>query len=117
MRDIVRRWAPLAAFVFIALMAGLAIQQSAKRDAELLHEGLMRSCERQNVRDHASNQRSAVIEEVLLAAAESREREAEIAGSDEARKVNLEVAERYRILAAGIPYVDPVNCDDAVPRP
>lgn len=113
----VRRWAPLLAFLFVTLAAGYAIQQSAERDAQLLFEGLMRSCERQNLRDHASNKRSSVIEEVLFAAADSREREASVAGSPEARKVHLEIAERYRVLASGIPFIDPVDCEEVVPRP
>lgn len=116
-RTFLGAWAPLVAFIIISIAGGYAIQQSSQRDAELLYEGLFKSCERQNVRDKASNQRSAVIEEVLNAAATSREKEAEVAKDLASRKINLEVAERYRFLATSIPYINPVQCSDVVPRP
>lgn len=110
-------WAPMVAFIIVAFAAGYAIQQSSQRDANLLYEGLLRSCERQNVRDKASNQRTAVIKEVLAAAADSREEEAKVAVNPESREIKLDVAERYRELVSSLPYVDPVRCSEVVPRP
>lgn len=110
-------WAPLLAFIFIAFVGGYAIQQSASRDAELLRQGLLQSCERANLRDEIANQRSEIMTQVLVAAAESREEEAEFAPTEESKKANLEVADRYRTLAMSVPYVEPVDCENVVPNP
>lgn len=112
-----KEWAPLLAFVFLAFVGGYAIQQSANRDAELLHDGLIQACERANHRDRAANIRTEVMRKVLLAAAESREKEALIAKSEEEARVNIEVAERYRELVKTLPVARPLDCEVVVPRP
>lgn len=110
-------WSPLVAFLFLAIVGGYAIQQSAERDANLLREGLLQSCERANARDEASNKRADIMSAVLTAAAESREREASIAQTAEERRVNLQVAAKYRELADAVPKVKSVDCEAVVPRP
>lgn len=117
MSDFLDRWAPLMAFLFLAIVGGYAIQQSAERDARILREALVDACERANHRDEIANERTAITAEVLLSAADSREREARIADSDAERRVNLHVANRYRNLAAELPFVELVDCEATVPFP
>lgn len=121
MVDGVRRffgeWGPMVAFLILAIAGGFAIQRASQSDTELLREGLVQSCERANVRDLNANQRTAVMEEVLEAAADSREKEAAISDKPEDAAVKLQVAARYRELAQALPYVEPVDCQNAIPRP
>lgn len=111
------RWAPMVAFLLVALAGGYAIQRSSQADAELLHEGLVQACERANVRDRNANHRTMVMAEVLEAAAESREREAQIASDPREEQVNRQVAERYRELVGRLPYAEPIDCEEAVLEP
>lgn len=112
-----KSWAPLLAFLFVAFVGGYAIQQSSQRDAELLHDGLVAACERANERDERANQRTEVMREVLLAAAENREKEATVIEDPERVEVVRDVARRYRELAEGLPYSEPLDCEEVVPSP
>lgn len=110
-------WKPAVAFLIVALAAGFAIQRSSAADARLLHTGLIAACERQNENVIRENIRTRVMEEVLLAAADSREREAEAALTPEQREINLQVADQYRRLTASLPYAEPIECEEEVPNP
>lgn len=110
-------WKPAAAFLIIALAAGFAIQRSSQADARLLHDGLIFACERQNEAVQNSNIRTRVMEEVLLAAADSREREAEAAITSEQERINRQVAKQYRQLVDSLPYADPIDCEAEIPNP
>lgn len=111
------RWYPLAAFLLIAGVGGYAIAATSQRDAELLHRALTASCERANDRAEESNQRTAVIEEVLSTAADSLDERAELHEDHKAARLLRNQASRYRELVGTLEYVPPVDCEEAVPHP
>lgn len=116
-----KSWAPLAAFLIIAVVGGWALYSSTQGTTDTIYKGQLAACDRGNVlraesnrRVEANNTEVDVLRTFLLTAREARR----AAG----KPLDLVAASEYTILIRRLETVkfkpvDIVNCIKTIPKP
>lgn len=102
-----RWWAPLAAFVFLAIAGGIILENNARNNAQALAEASIESCERNNLIREQVNEQTDTLRNLIVFTAGQL---------DATRPDRPEFAQEFRVVAAELDDLDLVDCEDAFPH-